>query len=420
MDDFRIEYLEMTQIGPFEHIEINFPPKTDPNKAEIHILTGENGTGKTTMLKALIPTNLGTNISNKFWSPQNSKFVISHSDLKLLSNQLNKRREFEDNPSISPKLKKFLKNRFSYTNFDIFYSAYSGYRRSSNFGIQAIRELQENPMVSAADFQNSINPQNLIQWIANVKTRELIALGKGDKAKATVYRNTIRLMEDAIAQVIEAKVEFDLEENPLCVLMKIDGQPLNFDQLPDGLKSMVSWIGDLLMRMDRIKWVDDLPIPERRFFLFLDEIEVHLHPAWQRKILPVVQKLFKNAQIFISTHSPFVVGSVDGAWVHRFVKKKGFSVLAGSPVLSEDSQSYDYILEEIFGITQRFGVEVECKLAEFKVIKAQILTHQPYDQKSFDALIRELTNQSAELESIIGMELKQLKRISNQDFTIAA
>ena len=59
------------------------------------------------------------------------------------------------------------------------------------------------------------------------------------------------------------------------------------------------------------------PIIEKNLILFLDEIEVHLHPAWQRKVLPVVQKLFKNSQIFISTHSPFVVNSVDDAWVYK-------------------------------------------------------------------------------------------------------
>ncbi len=71
------------------------------------------------------------------------------------------------------------------------------------------------------------------------------------------------------------------------------------------------------MRIDSLKWEDDSPIFEKNLILFLDEIEVHLHPAWQRKVLPVVQKLFKNSQIFVSTHSPFVVNSVDDAWVYK-------------------------------------------------------------------------------------------------------
>lgn len=230
---------------------------------------------------------------------------------------------------------------------------------------------------------------------------------------------SIFTIENALGEIIEAEVKFDLEEDPLGVKIKVDGQTLNFDQLSDGLKSMVSWMGDLLMRMDRLKWVNDTPVLERTFILLLDEIEVHLHPAWQRKILPVVQKIFKNAQIFISTHSPFVVGSVDGAWVHRFVKKDGYSVLAGEPILSEDAKSYDYILEEIFGIKERFGVEVERKLAEFQQLKKEILKgSETVDTAYFRKLAGELAVQSVELESIIGMELRQLKRLTNQDFSL--
>ena len=104
-------------------------------------------------------------------------------------------------------------------------------------------------------------------------------------------------------------------------------------------------MADLLMLIDRVKLEYDTPVFERNFILFLDEIEVHMHPAWQRKILPAVQKLFPNAQIFISTHSPFVVGSVDGAWIHKLVKPNGDSQLAeGFPVLSEDARSYQYWL----------------------------------------------------------------------------
>ncbi len=62
---------------------------------------------------------------------------------------------------------------------------------------------------------------------------------------------------------------------------------------------------------------------DRNFILFLDEIEIHLHPSWQRKILPVVQNLFRNGQIFIATHSPLVVASVSDAWVYKLSRVNG-------------------------------------------------------------------------------------------------
>ncbi|MCY7356813.1 MAG: AAA family ATPase [Rudanella sp.] len=157
---------------------------------------------------------------------------------------------------------------------------------------------------------------------------------------------------------------------------------------------------------------------ERNFILFLDEIEIHLHPSWQRKILPVVQQLFPNAQIFISTHSPFVVGSVDGAWVHRFVKnKEGYSEVVGEPMLSEDSNSYDYILAEVFGVTERFGLETTRDLQEFRQFKNQILRDNgAIDEDRFRELVDKLMSQSREVQSIIGMELRQLSRLTNRSF----
>ena len=63
MENFRIESLEINKIGAFEHIKMDFPQKTDPDKAEIHILTGENGTGKSTVLEAL--ANIAFNIDSE-------------------------------------------------------------------------------------------------------------------------------------------------------------------------------------------------------------------------------------------------------------------------------------------------------------------------------------------------------------------
>jgi hypothetical protein len=44
------------------------------------------------------------------------------------------------------------------------------------------------------------------------------------------------------------------------------------------------------MRLDRIPWHNNTPVLQRQFLLLLDEIDIHLHPAWQRKVLPLVQR----------------------------------------------------------------------------------------------------------------------------------
>ena len=169
------------------------------------------------------------------------------------------------------------------------------------------------------------------------------------------------------------------------------------------------------MRLDRIDWVDKTrSILEQNFILFLDEIEVHLHPSWQRKILPVVQDLFPNAQIFISTHSPFVVGSVDNARVYKFKLDENNNSVLNSEYLTEDGNSYDRILEEIFDIKERFGVGVQNQLEEFKAYKNKIIKGENVDNEAFMELANDIAKQSIELNGIISFELRQLKRNTPQ------
>jgi predicted ATP-binding protein involved in virulence len=94
-----------------------------------------------------------------------------------------------------------------------------------------------------------------------------------------------------------------------------------------------------------------------------------------------VQDLFPNAQIFISTHSPFVVGSVDGARVYKFKLDENNNSVLDNEYLTEDGNSYDRILEEIFDIKERFGMEIQKQLEEFKAYKNKILLSETVSTK---------------------------------------
>ena len=232
-----------------------------------------------------------------------------------------------------------------------------------------------------------------------------------DINKSLEYRRYISIIEEILFQVTAQNLGFYLNPETMHLNLVQNGQRMGLDTLPDGVKSIVSWVGDLIMRMSQMQWADDLDIFDRSFVLLLDEIEVHLHPAWQRKILPVIQKLFKNAQIFISTHSPFVVGSVDGAWIYKF-KKYGTSViLDGLPTLSEDAKSVRRILDEVFDVKQQYGVSVEEDLQKFREIRDRILKGESYNIQEFRDLTNSLASQSTELSHLLGSEINQLQRI---------
>jgi predicted ATP-binding protein involved in virulence len=434
----RITKLHLKNIGVFEDEVIEFKEKTNPDKAEIHILTGENGTGKSTILYALagmrkayvsklddediIEKHLLTNLIVKrfiYRNPNESLYEVylNHNNLReIFSSYLT--------VNNAPEIEVYLRNSIYYYdgmilfNFNFAFFAYSGYRNVGSYKIQSIQEITENPFENSLDFNKSINPSLLINWIANTKTKESLALAKGDKEKAEKHCRSLSRIEQAISNIIDQKIEFILEYEPfLNVVLKIEDKKLEFDVLPDGLKSIISWIADLLMRMDRIKWATDEDILDRNFILFLDEIEVHLHPAWQRKILPEVQKLFKNAQIFISTHSPFVVGSVEDAWVYKLKLENGNSKVV-EVVESNEGLSYKAIVREIFGIDSSFSVEVEQDLAMFRELRNKIIRGESVDLQVFKDLILELSSKGVEVEGVVRRELRQLEKITNQEFAL--
>lgn len=444
MYNCRINSLEVVQIGPFEKLELKFAEKVNPQKAEVHIFTGKNGTGKTTLLEML-----ASGFQQNTYNPIAENTIL----LKLHNNSLQKHKlkcgyelfskgdnnakatllGFNEMENLYNELgvkygeynsligENYVTKIPHYQNciFNFAFFAYSGYRRMAKTNLAAIQELKNNPLSDSLDFNNSINPQLLIQWLANTITKKALAYSRNDNTAVKKYTETISRIEDAISEITGQIVNFDLLDNPLSIGITVDGLKLDFNLLPDGMKSIISWIADLLMRMDRIPWSSDINVFDRNFVLFLDEIEVHLHPEWQRKILPVVQKLFPNAQIFISTHSPFVVGSVDSAWIYKFKKEGQFSVLEGEPILSEDGKSFQYILDETFDIQNQFGVEVEKELSTFYSLKSRILKQElNINDNAFVVITKKLAEQSIELENILGMEIKQLERLLNKKLVV--
>lgn len=437
---FRITGLELEHIGPFGHLRLDLPSKPHglEGKAEVHIFTGENGTGKTTILDALVasikqdayglmskfrshgplvtgPDFFGDNQKNDN-NPKVSLSVQYNKDLPFVL-----RRSSKGDIVVSSEnriVRNFLDNINRPKSFAFF--AYSGYRRLTQFNIKGISEIKENPLQGALDFQNSINPELLLQWIANTITKEALAKNQADNIAAERFRNALDNIERSIHSITGKNIHFTLNYEPISVNINVDGTLLDFNNLPDGLKSIVSWIADLLMRMDRMDWAENTPVFERNFILFLDEIEVHMHPAWQRKILPAVQTLFPNAQIFISTHSPFVIGSVDGAWIYKLVKPNGDSHLEdGYPLLSEDAKSVRYWLDEVFGVKEQFGPEVERDLKEFYQLKTILLKDAPSEAKEkFLKLGKNLATQSAEINQIIQMEIRQVNRLKSLELSI--
>jgi hypothetical protein len=297
--------------------------------------------------------------------------------------------------------------------------AYSGQRSASDYEINAISEIANSPFENALSFDGSTRPQVLLQWVANNRAQSALAKQDGDTAAAAVYDLALFRITTLIRDICDLDLEFRLERSPLAVSVRLNGANIRFDGLPDGLKSIISWVGDLSLRLEALPWEREQDVFAQPIILFLDEVDIHLHPKWQRRILPAIQRLLPNAQVFVSTHSPFVVGSVEDAWVYRLPEPAGgptSGVVEAMP--SGAGKSYRLILEEVFGLSGEFDVETEALFSDFYQAREAFLK-APGDPGPLLAAARVLAERGEESALIVSRELRQISRVTGIEVSLA-
>ena len=97
-----------------------------------------------------------------------------------------------------------------------------------------------------------------------------------------------------------------VQEEPLRLLVDKDGETLDLSQLSDGERSFLAMICDLGRRLALANPLLDNPLHGAGVVL-IDELELHLHPKWQREVREKLRKTFPNIQFIATTHSPFVI-----------------------------------------------------------------------------------------------------------------
>jgi energy-coupling factor transporter ATP-binding protein EcfA2 len=129
---------------------------------------------------------------------------------------------------------------------------------------------------------------------------------------------------DALRTVVSDLVpEFSnlrIQEQPrLGFVVDKRGQPFYLHQLSDGERGLLALVFDLTRRLAIANPDSVNPIADGVALVLIDEIELHLHPKWQRDVLQRLRDIFKACQFVVTTHSPLVLGEVPARCV-RFLE----------------------------------------------------------------------------------------------------
>lgn len=139
------------------------------------------------------------------------------------------------------------------------------------------------------------------------------------------------------------------------------GQPFYLHQLSDGERGLLALVFDLTRRLAIANPGSDNPIAEGVALVLIDEIELHLHPKWQRDVIKRLPAIFRACQFVITTHSPQVIGEIEARCV-RLLSWRDGKVVVDTPAMAYGTDS-NWILSVLMGADE-MNEDVESKLED--------------------------------------------------------
>lgn len=151
---------------------------------------------------------------------------------------------------------------------------------------------------------------------------------------------------------MEGFSDFRIERDaPLRMVCTKQGQELRVDQLSDGEKCPLALIGDLARRLAIANPGAKEPLHGDGIVL-IDEIDLHLHPSWQRRVIGWLETTFPNCQLIVSTHSPQVLSSVRPDQNVFLLREDGENGVVAEKVTAFGRDT-NTILRDLMGVSKR-------------------------------------------------------------------
>lgn len=186
------------------------------------------------------------------------------------------------------------------------------------------------------------------------KTEEDIELRELRKDQG--YKNPkLNCVRTALERMIKGYSNLRIELSPSRMLLTNEqGVDLQIDQLSGGYKAVLSVVADIAKRMSMANPDAENPLEEEAVIL-IDELDLHLHPRWQKTIVDDLKRTFPNCQFIISTHSPFIIQSLKAEELFdiqsmQYAKEDG----------SYDGWSIEAIQEQKMGVEPKTDMFQNC------------------------------------------------------------
>jgi len=361
-----------------ENLELHFLP-------DINIFVGINGSGKTSLLDLIAIFLNQFVIKLSGINSISTEYTINQLDINIEETEtINKIflkapwgeefvdlsweiiRDLKGNRNNYQELNSYIKNYqellIKNTNCNIPILKYFQSQRITNeshkHASSTKRYLSQQLKAYDDAFDRGMEFDEFVNWYVeeeNKENREKVAKKDLEYTNTNLndVRNALKIFFETFPswkyqnlRVEEREFNVKTSEKSSLVIDK-DNKTFNLKQLSDGEKIIILMVSDIAHRLSIANHQIDNALKGYGIVL-IDEIDLHLHPAWQRAIIPCLQKTFPNIQFFITTHSPQILSEIEN---HKVFIIENFKIVNQTPkTYGKDTNS---ILWDIFGVKER-------------------------------------------------------------------
>lgn len=344
---FRMErvYITKLTIDKVRNLkDISIP--LSENQIKHLILTGKNGSGKTSVIEAL-----ARYLDKIFTGERENAFRNCQKELDIKLNN-----KIESIPELADKYHYIL--------------AY--YDAARVFQVEQPRQIEK---VKLQDYYGltEFPRKEFVKYLLDLKMTEALARNNNKTEKADEIQTWFAKLEQLLKQIFDDKtveLEFDEETFEFHILQH-GKEPFDFNTLSNGYQAVLDIILDIIMRMqNQTQRSFDFNLPG---IVLIDEIETHLHLELQKNIMPFLATIFPNIQFIVTSHSPFILNSIRNVVIYDLEK----NLLVENGL---DNVPYDGIVEGYFG-ADKLSDALKQKFERYKtLVKKKCLSDEELNE----------------------------------------
>ncbi|OJX51887.1 MAG: hypothetical protein BGO88_03930 [Flavobacterium sp. 38-13] len=333
----KINNLKIEGIGPIKNLELNF-------NNQFNIICGQNGIGKTTILDCLAQS-----------------FGNFNTSLKKMANVTAGRWDINISINGTPTSKTFSLNNF---RPDQNSRSTSGFLSNSNEVIvfKTHRDIQYQQLASltteplkdnfafAGETLYGSHPSNIKNWFV----RKHLWSAHPDSLNDEQIKN-INLAKECFS-LLNNNISFSrVDPDTHDIMLNTPNGEIFFEYLSSGYKSCMAVLLGLIKEVEFRYKEPSIFIKDFDGIVFIDEIDLHLHPEWQAKIYEAIKEILPNAQVFTSTHSPHLIQVAEAKEIIPLILDEDNNVIPNTivnDIYGCQGWSVEEILTDIMGMTE--------------------------------------------------------------------